>query len=142
MTDTPAEYSSEQWQIHLPDGWEVLEADPADSDDDAGVVVYHPDGVGELYISCSELEDGLVEPEDLEHFASELLEAGLTPARVQLGGLHGLLFEHVTDEQFWQEWFMASDEQFFYITYNCPVADRGAEDTAIHHILHSLEVLV
>lgn len=129
-------YESDYWRLHVPPGWEWEESD----DDEASVTFFRPGGAGVLAISCSEKDDGLVGEDDLEHFAAELLEAGLTPARASIGHLHGLLFEHVDGGEYWREWYMAADDLFFYITYNCPPDDRDRETGEVLHLLHTIEI--
>lgn len=144
------EYETDYWRLNLADGWEweedeelsaESENDAEDNSDSGAVSFFHPDSAGVLSISCSEKEEGFVETTDLEDFAAELVDAGLEPKLTQVGALHGFLFEHPDEEDWWREWFLACDDLFFYITYNCPLAARGAEDDALRDILHRLEII-
>lgn len=123
------------WRAELPEGWTAEE-------EDESLVLLHPDGPGTLQVTCSEMEDGLVDDDDLRYFAEELVEEGHAPSTVSVGPLHGLKFEYQdadTDE--WVlEWYLAADDLFFFITYSCPRAARGTEDAAVDSILRSLEL--
>jgi hypothetical protein len=123
------------WRTQLPEGW-VAEVE------DESLLVFHPDGAGTLQFTCSEMEDGLVDDEDLRYFAEELLAEGVEPARVQIGPLHGLKFEYDdADTGEWVvEWYLAADDLFFFVTYSCPRTARGNEDPAVAAILHALEL--
>lgn len=125
------EFHTDLWKAHLPDGW-------VGEEDEEGVLLYHPDGPGELQITVSEKEDGLVDEEDLEYFAEELVEDDIPSRIVRVGELQGLLFEYDEDDAWWREWYLAYDELFFYVTYNCDLKDRQAEDAIVHDILKSV----
>lgn len=132
------EYATEYWRIHLPEQWQ-WEEDIDEAEDAVGF--FDPAGDSMLAVSCSVKDDGFVELADLEDFAAELLAADLEPVRTSIGHLHGLLFEHADGDEWWREWFLACDDLFFYITYNCPLPERGREDDTIRTILHRLEVI-
>lgn len=123
------------WRAELPEGWTAEE-------EDESLLIFDPEGPGTLQVTCSEMEDGLVDDDDLRYFAEELIEEGQEPSRVSIGPLHGLKFEYQdadTDE--WViEWYLAADDLFFFVTYSCPRADRGQEDDAVLKVLHSLEL--
>lgn len=136
-----SEYATDYWRLPLPPGWTWEENSAEDEEEDDAVSFFHPDGAGVLAISCSEKEEGFVEQDDLEDFAAELLEDGLEPVRTSIGHLHGMLFEHVDEDEWWREWFLACDDLFFYITYNCPLPARGLEDDTVRNMLHRLEVI-
>ena len=123
------------WRAELPEGWVAEE-------DDESLEIYDPEGPGELQVTCSEMEDGLVGDDELRYFAAELLEDGHEPANVSVGPLRGLKFEYQdadTDE--WViEWYLAADDLFFFITYSCPRPERGVEDDKVNAFLHGLEL--
>ena len=123
------------WRTQIPDGWE------AEAEDES-ILVFAPEGAGTLQFTCSEMEDGLVDDEDLRYFAEELIEDGVAPASVSLGPMHGLKFEYDDEDtgEWVQEWYLAADDLFFFITYSCPRADRGSEDAAVAGILGALEL--
>ena len=125
------EFHTDIWKTILPEGWD------GDEDDD-GVVLYANEGVGELQISVSEMEEGLVDEEDLEYFAAELIEDEIPFSRVRIGEFQGLFFEYDDGEDYCREWYLAYDELFFYVTYNCDPADRHVEE---HHILEILKAI-
>lgn len=127
------EFATDLWKTRLPEGWEGAEAE-----DDEGVVLFHPDGPGELQVTVTEKEDGLVDETDLEYFAADLLEDGFPEKIVRVGEFQGLYFEYDEEGEFWREWFLAYDELFFYVTYSCDVADKHKEDRAVAEILKSI----
>ena len=123
------------WRAELPEGW------VAEEEDDS-LVIFDPDGPGTLQVTCSEMEDGLVDDDDLRYFAEELIEDGHEPAQVSDGPLRGLKFEYQdadTDE--WVvEWYLAADDLFFFVTYSCPRQHRGEEDEAVQAVLRGIEL--
>ncbi|HEX7031346.1 MAG TPA: hypothetical protein VF254_12185 [Gammaproteobacteria bacterium] len=125
------EFRTELWTAKLPDDW-------VGEEDEDGVLLYNPDGPGELQVTVSEKEDGLVDEEDLEYFAEELVEDGIESRIVRVGEFQGLLFEYDEEDAYWREWYLAYDELFFYVTYNCDLADRHAEDPVVQDILKSI----
>ena len=125
------EFHTDLWKAQIPDGW-------VGEEDEDGVLLYHPDGVGEVQVTVSEKEDGLVDEEDLEYFAADLLEDDLENRIVRVGEFQGLLFEYEEEDSWWREWYLAYDELFFYVTYNCDLADKHVEDHAVQDILKSI----
>lgn len=125
------------WTAQLPQGW-VTEED----EDEESLLIYHPDGPGTLQVTCSEMEEGLVDEEDLRYFAAELFDDGLEPARVNLGHLQGLKFTYddEAEDEAVIEWYLAADDLFFFVTYSCPRTARGMEDAVVTHFLHSIEL--
>lgn len=125
------EFHTDLWSAQLPDNW-------VGEEDEEGVLLYNPDGPGELQVTVSEKEDGLVDEEDLEYFAAELVEDGIPSRIVRVGEFQGLLFEYDEEGIHWREWYLAYDELFFYVTYNCDLADRHVEDPLVQDILKSI----
>lgn len=125
------EFRTDLWTAQLPDDW-------IGEEDEDGVLLYNPDGAGELQVTVSEKEDGLVDEEDLEYFAEELIEDGIESRIVRVGEFQGLLFEYDEEDAYWREWYLAYDELFFYVTYNCDLADRHTEDHVVQDILKSI----
>ena len=125
------EFHTDLWSAQLPDNW-------VGEEDDEGVLLYNPDGPGELQVTVSEKEEGLVDEEDLEYFAAELVEEGIQSLIVRVGEFQGLLFEYDEEDVHWREWYLAYDELFFYVTYNCDLVDRHVEDPLVQDILKSI----
>lgn len=125
------EFQTDLWTAQIPDDWDGEE-------DEEGVLLYNPDGVGELQITVSEKEDGLVDEEDLEYFAADLLGDGMPQRIVRVGELQGLYFEYEEEDAWWREWYLAYDELFFYVTYNCDLVDKHSEDATVQDILKSV----
>lgn len=132
------EFATDLWKALLPDGW----VGEPDGEEEAGVLLYNPDGPGELQITVTEKEDGLIDEEDLEYFAEDLIQEDVPFKRVRVGEFQGLYFEFEEDgdegEEFVREWYLAFDELFFYVTYTCDLVDRHVEDKAVHEILKSI----
>ncbi|MDX1455904.1 MAG: hypothetical protein R3217_10660 [Gammaproteobacteria bacterium] len=131
-------FETDLWTTHLPEGWQGEASDDAEE----GVVLFDPDGVGELQITVTEKDDGLIDEEDLEYFAEDLIEQDIPFKRVRIGEFQGLQFEFEEDgedgPEFVREWYLAFDELFFYVTYACDVADKHQEDKAVHDILKAI----
>ncbi|MBW3566905.1 MAG: hypothetical protein KY410_02925 [Proteobacteria bacterium] len=125
------EFHTDLWTALLPDGW-------TGEEDEEGVLLHNPEGPGELQITVTEKEEGLVDEEDLEYFAAELLEDEIPNRIVRVGEFQGLLFEFEEDDCWWREWYLAYDELFFYVTYNCDLADKHEEDHVVQDILKSI----
>lgn len=125
------EFRTDLWAAQLPDGW-------TGEEDEEGVLLHHPDGPGEIQITVSEKEDGLVDEEDLEYFAADLMEDEIPNRIVRVGEFQGLLFEYEEDDSWWREWYLAYDELFFYVTYNCDLADKHEQDHVVQDILKSV----
>lgn len=129
---------TELWKTLIPPNWEVEESEDVD-DDEQALSFFDPGGVGTLEISCSAKEDGLVDEDDLEYFAADLIEDELEYRRVRYGNLAGILFEYDDeDEAHRKEWFFACDDLFFYITWSRPLEDGENEEETVHDILRSI----
>ncbi len=131
---------TELWRTLIPVNWET--ADGGEEDDEA-LSLFDPDGSGTLEISCSEKEEGLVDKDDLEYFAEELIKEGMEYRRVRYGNLSGFLFEYDDNEDpaHWKEWFMACDDLFFYITWTRPPDNGADEEDAVLEIIHNIAPL-
>jgi len=120
------QYTSDYWRIALPEDWELT-----GEEDDLAVFAGPADS--ELCLSCTVMDEDLVELEDLEEFAGDLLTEGHEPDPVSAGGMHGLYFAYTADQREWREWYLASDNIFIYITLNyAPGASPDAEALLDH----------
>ena len=102
--------------------------------------VFDPEGAGTLEISCSEKEAGLVDEDDLEYFAEDLIQDDLEYRRIRCGNLSGLLFEYDDDKEpvHYKEWYLACDDLFFYVTWTRPLDEGQDEEDFVHEIMRSI----
>ena len=118
------------WSLELPDGWTSEEAGDA-------VAVFRPDGVGALQISAH-FRESLVSDEDLRELAEEHLRKGAAPKPVQLGAFVGFQIAFAAADTFWSQWLVRRGQQALFVTYNCPVAERGHEYDEAKMLLQTL----
>ncbi len=123
-------YETDLYTINLPDHWD-------EEHDEEGVTLFDPHGCGALEISVTEQED-VVDDGFLEYMAEEHLEAGAEPNEVEFGDFEGLEFSYSDEGKYWREWYLRADNLLLYVTYNCPLADEGAEDDDVEAILETL----
>lgn len=93
--------------------------------------------VGALRISAASKESD-VSREDLLEFASEHIDAGTRPVDVVAGTFEGITFCYGDDKSHWQHWYLRDGRQMLFVTYNCPVDRRGAEDEVVSKALKTL----
>lgn len=124
--------ATESWTLELPEEWS------AEHEDDA-VVIEDEDGVSCLEISALVVESGTVDDEDLAEFSRDLLDEGLRPQPVRIGGWSGRLFEHDDGEFHWREWFLRQGAHFVYAGYHCLLENAGMDDAPVAEILATLE---
>jgi len=123
-------YKSQDWQLTLPDDWQVEE-------DDEVIAIFHPQGMGELQISTVKYEQ-LVSGDTLMELAGEHIEAGAEPEETTLGEFDGIVLDYEVDGEYGCEWYLASGSLFLFITYVCDAGDEEQEHDVIELILESL----
>ena len=121
-------YSTSEWSLRLPPGWEALAKDGCRS-------IFKPNGAGALQISAA-VKDGTVTHEDLVEFASLPQVSGA--AEVHVGGFVGLEEDDCQEATFWRRWWLRNGRVALFVTYNCAVDDRHEERVAVDQILRSL----
>ena len=128
---------TELWKTLVPENWKT---EDGGEDDEEALRLFDPEGTGTLEISCSEKEEGLVDEDDLEYFAEDLIQKELEYRRVRCGNLSGLLFEYDDDEEpvHYKEWYLACDDLFFYITWTRPLDEGKDEEDSVHEIMRSI----
>lgn len=124
---------TDAWVLELPEDWSVEE-------DEEGLVISDPDGVGVLEISTLERDDGDVSSEELDAFAAELIEAGVARQKASLGPFKGWLYAHQDEDSWLREWFLSCGGLFLYVTYQCDMDNKGLDDEAIDGILAGIEL--
>ncbi len=125
-------YQSQYWQITLPDEWQV-------EDENNVLILFHPDGVGELQISAIKYDtspDGDV----LLELAAEHIDAGAEPEEITLGEFDGIMLDYELDGEYGCEWYLLSGPLLLFVTYICDSADEEQEHDVIELILESLTV--
>ncbi len=128
-------YKSHLFSVTIPNIWEG-EYDDIDQYD----VLYNPGGVGELQLS-SMLHDKKLSIQDLKNIAEEDIHAGAKPGQVQLGDFNGITFEYDIENEYWSEWYLASENHLLFITYNCILEKEGQDGDDIELILGTLKSL-
>ncbi len=122
------------WNATYPKHW-VME------NDDDSVLLYDPEnGVGTLEISCFCKDEGQTTEEELLDLASDTIAIGARRMDVQFGELEGLMFFYTEEGTAWKEWYLASENCVFFITYDCPEDLEGAEDDDLIEIIESLHL--
>lgn len=124
-------YTSGHWQLDLPDNWESEAVDDA-------VSFYDPESNGTLLFSTVEEEETITD-EYLAEMIEEHIEAGADFYEVEFGPFSGVTCCYVDEQEYWCEWYLTSGSILLLVTYNCPLAEEGAEDDVIEIILESLQ---
>lgn len=129
----PTLFATANWSIHIPEGWTA-------SEDPECVTLTGSAPIGALQISAS-FKRTEVFDSDLREFASDHLDAGAVPAEVHAGDFVGLEFAFDTEDACWRQWYLRYSNMMLYVTYNCDLADRGAEDAAVNSAVGSLKAV-
>lgn len=123
-------YTSQYWRVDLPVGWQAEEEEGA-------VCLFHPDSNGTLTISeTREQQD--ISDEYMEDLLTDHLDAGAELFDVEFDSFSGVTCCYDDDDEYWCEWYLRAGPVLLFITYNCPLAEEGAEDDVIESILESL----
>lgn len=126
-------YQSDNWQIELPDHWQIEEVEEA-------VSFFDPNSSGTLLISTI-VEDEPISDDYLEEMLAEHLDAGAELHEIELGPFEGVTCCYEADEGYWCEWYLRHGNMLLFVTYDCALEDEGKEDDVIDSILETLSVL-
>jgi hypothetical protein len=126
-------YKSEQWQLDLPDHWQIEQIDDA-------VSFYDPDSSGTLLVSTI-VEEEPISDDYLEEMVAEHLENGADLHEIEFGQFDGVTCCYEADEGYWCEWYLRRGRIMLFITYDCALEDEGKEDDLIDSILETLSVI-
>jgi len=129
-------FANPTWEATYPEGWT---SEPADD----SIAFYDPEvDAGTLQVSCicSDEAEPVTE-EDLLSIAEETIAAGHRYSKVQVGELAGIMFRFYEGDEAWKEWYLATGNCFFFVTYDCHREQEGAEDEEVAQILESLRVV-
>jgi len=118
------------WSLNLPNEWE-FEAD------ETCITAWQPISVGALQFSTYR-KDGLVTDDELREFVENNSNLGGPLKDVILGDFSGYEICFEDQESSWRHWHLRSDNIMIFITYNCGVADAGADDAAVDAVLAGL----
>ncbi|RBP68443.1 hypothetical protein [Marinobacter nauticus] len=127
------QFDGPNWRINLLPEW------VGEHEEDCSIV-FHPEGVGALEISCY-FKEGTVTEEDLRGLAQEHIEAGAKLTEASAGDFKGFTLAFGSDNEFWQLWYVASGPTALFITYNCQAVDRDAEIESIKSMVSSLAAI-
>ena len=119
-----------EWSLTLAPSWQA-------NDDEDGVCIVRPEGLGALQISAA-CKNTAVTDEDLTDFAADHLGAGARTRPVTLGDFSGIAIRCGADRIHWRRWFLRHGPVALFVTYNCAEADRGIEDADVDQMLGSL----
>lgn len=118
-------YESSDWSLEVPAGWQH-------KSEEACTTFEHPGGVGAFQVSSYRKDDAATD-DDLREFAGEI-----PLAEISNGRLTGFRTRFSEDDTFWTMWWLRAGCQMIFVSYNCPVADRGQEDAEINSMIESL----
>lgn len=125
-----AKFGRETWSLTVPEGWRAWH-------DPECATLIGPGDIGALQISAAFKESDVLE-QDLRDFASEHLDAGARSRATQAGDFVGFEVAFSDGDRFWRRWYLRHRGQALFITYNCDLASRGAEDAPLREALASL----
>jgi len=123
-------FGTDTWTLQVPSGWRAWH------DDECSTLV-GPDDIGALQVSAARKDSDVLD-QDLCEFASEQLAAGAHAEPAEAGDYAGFEIAFSNGDRYWRQWFLCRGRQALFVTYNCALDDRGAEDDAVRQALASL----
>ena len=123
-------FGRDTWTLQVPSGWRAWH-------DEECATLVGPSDLGALQVSAA-FKDSEVLDQDLRDFASDHLAAGAHPEAAEAGDYVGFQIAFSDGERYWRQWFLRRGTQALFVTYNCAVDQRGAEDDALREALASL----
>jgi len=125
-------YSSQYWSVNLPTLWDAEVDEGCD-------VLYDKEGVGELIFTTIYQENG-VSDDQLEELASEHLDSNAIIEDIHFDEFSGFVVSFTKDSEYWNEWYLRSDNILLFISYNCNVKDEETDEDVVESILDSLQL--
>lgn len=125
-----AHFGRETWSLLVPDDWRAWH-------DEECATLVADDEIGALQISAA-FKDSDVQASDLREFAAEHLEAGAKAKPTEAGDFVGFEIAFRDEDRFWRQWYLRNGRQMLFLTYNCDLESRSAEDAVLRDILASL----
>ena len=126
-------FKSKYWQVNLPDDW-------SSESDEESVILFRENGVGELQISTTELEEEGTD-ELLYSLAAEHLEAGADYDDVEFSAFKGITLDYEVDGEYCCEWYLMSGNLLVYATYACDANEEDKEEDVAELIMESLQIV-
>lgn len=123
-------FGTDTWTLEVPEGWRAWH-------DEECATLVGPGDLGALQVSAA-FKGSEVLDEDLRDFASDHLAAGARAKAAEAGDYAGFEIAFSDGESFWRQWFLRRGRQALFVTYNCAVDQRGAEDDAVRQALATL----
>lgn len=123
------ELKGQNYLIELPSDWECESGEV--------VSIFRPDGCGVIQIS-EYTKASTIEAKDLDEFARGEIEKGTQLSAIMVGSFKGQTTAFCVDDIFWQHWYLAHKSILLYVTYNCTLADKGAELDEAKTLLNTL----
>jgi hypothetical protein len=123
-------FGTDTWTLQVPSGWRAWH------DEECSTLV-GPGDLGALQVSAAS-KDSEVLDQDLRDFASKHLAAGAHAEPAEAGDYAGFEIAFRDGDRYWRQWFLRRGRQALFVTYNCALDHRGAEDDAVRQALASL----
>jgi hypothetical protein len=133
------------FSLSLPEGW------VAEPDEEEGVSVYAPDGVGLLHlVAFPASDDDLQDPAEelyafLEEQGIEIEEDEVEDVELPAGGELALC-EYLSEEEeedettYWLVGVAMSPATLLFVSYSCPSGEEEQERASVREILTSLKL--
>jgi hypothetical protein len=121
-------FGRETWSVQLSGGWEAWQ-------DTECASMEPPTRLGALQVSAA-FKESFVSDEDLRDFAGS--EAQTSVDSASFGPFVGFHLAHESEGAHWHRWYLRHESQALFVTYNCPLPDRGLEDAAVIEVLKTL----
>lgn len=120
------------WALIRDAGWSYESNDDCDS-------LFSEEGVGVLQFS-SVRKDSPISVADLMDLARDGVPDGVGLLEVKIAGFDGVAASFELEDAHWRHWFIAYHDRALFITYNCPLRERGREDEKVNNLLSTLYV--
>ncbi|WOX05062.1 hypothetical protein [Microbulbifer pacificus] len=118
------------WKITKPKEWKLQ------ADDDLWSF-YRENGAGALQISIYKFKSTISEQQFLS-IAEENNLSGAPLDVIQVQSFPALTAKYVDSGVYWKVWYIAIDNEFLFITYNCEVKNKALEEKAINAMVQSI----
>ena len=126
-------FTTPVWEATYPDGWTSEQSEDS-------IAFYDAEAeLRTLQVTCICAEEPVTD-EDLLGMAEDVITAGKRYSRVEVGTMSGIMFRYYEGDDAWKEWYLASGNCLFFVTYDCPRAAEGNEDEEVAQILESLRI--
>jgi hypothetical protein len=125
------------FQVEIQDGWEhSIEGHPGDSSRKV-INISHPNGAGSVRMLSYRVPT-IVSKDMLRNVTNVDSSTPLTWQ--SWGDFSGYQYEYMEQGKFYRQWWLASDGNILFITYQCDPELRSLETEAIDKIVRSIKV--